>query len=129
MEASITSIGFRRDATSAMLLVALGSEQLLLLGLDDLLGEGTSELALALDRYCTGKVSLPGSLEVESGLVLITATYKQERADTIMLVYSSQEKTQLVEAKLAPDGEMVSSSPTLELPRPPRRSRVTRLRF
>ena len=69
MEASITSIGFRRDASSAMLLVALGSEQLLLLGLDDLIGEETSELALALDRYCTGKVSLPGSLEVEKGLV------------------------------------------------------------
>ena len=129
MEASITSIGFRRDATSAMLLVALGSEQLLLLGLDDLLGEGTSELALSLETYCTGKVSLPGSLEVESGLVLITATYKQERADTVMLVYSSHEKTQLVEAKLAPDGEMVIPSPALELPRPPRRSRVTRLRF
>ena len=129
MEASITSIGFRRDATSPILLVALGSEQLLLLGLDDLLGEGTSELALSLETYCTGKVSLPGSLEVESGLVLITATYKQERADTVMLVYSSHEKTQLVEAKLAPNGEMVIPSPALELPRPPRRSRVTRLRF
>ena len=129
MEASITSIGFRRDATSAMLLVALGSEQLLLLGLDDLLAEGTSELALALDRYCTGKVSLPGSLAVESGLVLITATYKQESADTVMLVYSSHEKTQLAEAKLAPNGEMVTPSTVLELPRPPRRSRVTRLRF
>ena len=129
MAASITSIGFRRDATSASLLVALASDQLLLLGLDGLLGEGSSELALALERYCTTKISLPGNLEVESGLVLITATYKQERADTIMLVYSSHEKTQLLETKIAPNGEMVMASPALELPRPPRRSRVTRLRF
>ena len=129
MGASITSIGFRRDATSVSLLVALGSDQLLLLGLDDLVGEGSSELALALDSYCTSKVSLPGSLDVERGLVLITATYKQERADTIMLVYSSHEKTQLLEVKITPDGELVSSSPALELPRPPRRSKVTRLRF
>ena len=62
-------------------------------------------------------------------MVLITATYKQERADTVMLVYSSHEKTQLMEAKVAPNGEMESPSLALELPRPPRRSRVTRLRF
>ena len=127
MELAITSITFRSD--SAVLLVALASEQLLLLRLDSLLGGTAAALALPLHLHCVATLPLPGALQLHPGLTLLSATYKHARPDTVILVYSSSERTQMVELEVSAGGEVGALHPPLTLPAPPRRATVTRLRF
>ena len=127
MELAITSITFRSD--SAVLLVALASEQLLLLRLDSLLVGSGAALALPLAHHCVATLTLPGALQVDSGLTLLSATYRQTSPDTVILVYSSSVKTQMVELELSSGGEVGPLHPALTLPCPPRRAAVTRLKF
>ena len=128
MEDSVTSIVFQRDPTSCVLLVALASHSLLLLQLSSLATSGPGALALPLATHCTATIQLPGVLQLEPGLSLLTASYSQDRPDTVLLVFSSQEATQLAELVVGEAGAVASSS-CLSLPRPPRRATVSRVRW
>jgi WD40 repeat protein len=130
LEATITSIAFRRECEAPELLVALGSESLLLLQLASLPEVGAAALALPLEEHCAARAVLPGTLCIPPKLELLSATYRQDRPGAILLLHSSTTASQLTEVTLVESGELeLAAGGALTLPAPPRRATLSRVRL
>lgn len=132
MEDNIVNVGFKKDKDNITLLIALDSQEIVILNLNDLPDVTTENLIMSLDDFPKSRIDLKSHLSLDDNMDIINASFHldAESPNNVLVIFSNTSATLIAELTLSND-----KSPEVEgavintLPPPPKQSKISVLRY
>ena len=121
MKDNIVNVVFKKDKENITLLIALDSQELIILNLNNLPDVTTENLIMSLDDFLTRRIDLVSHLSLDDTMELINASFhlNPEFPENVLVIFSNTTCTLIVELSLD-DNVEVQRAVINTLPPPPR---------